>query len=135
MVGKLNEEQINCLESNNIEYQSLEGLSDTQIDQCYATTDLVCFISQFEGFGVPILEANRSGCPIICSVIPVLHEVGAEAVAYVNPNDIDEMHNSIEHLLNSPEERKRLVLAGLKNVEKFTPEIIRNQWLDMYKDL
>lgn len=132
VVGRMNEEQINCLVSNKINYVSLEDLTDIEIDRCYASSDLVCFITLFEGFGMPILEANQSGCPIICSDIPVLHEVGGEAVAYTNPYSVKKMHDDIKCLLDSPKERERLVIAGLDNVKRFTPEVIRNQWLNLY---
>lgn len=135
IIGKISPQQIKCLEENEIVYNSLEGLSDDGINKCYANSDLVCFCSVFEGFGMPILEANKSGCPIICSDIPVLHEVGGDAAFYVDPYNVDEMHEAFKHLLNHYEEREGLVKRGLENIKRFSPEIIKKQWVSLYEDM
>ena len=95
VVGKMSDEQISCLSKNEVKYQEFVGLTDNDINDCYANNDLVCFCTLFEGFGMPILEANRSGCPILCSDIPVMHEVGGDSVAYVDPLNVYEIHERI----------------------------------------
>lgn len=135
IIGKLNDEQSKCLLDNNVDYISVVGVSDSDINRYYGESDLVCFCSLFEGFGMIVLEANQSGCPIVCSDIPVLHEVGAEAAYYVDPHDCQSIHNGIKYLLEHPEERFNLVKKGRDNIKRFNPSFIREQWISLYNDM
>lgn len=74
--------------------------------------------SIYEGFGMPILEAMASGCPVITSNIPVLREVGGDAAIYVDPLDSVDISNSIEKTLKLKSNSKKL----LKNVARFSWE-------------
>ena len=47
------------------------------------------FPSFYEGFGIPPLEAMSTGCPVIVSDIPVMHEIFGDSVHYINPNEPD----------------------------------------------
>ncbi len=52
------------------------------------------FLSKYEGFGHPILEAHANGCAVLCSNIGVFKEVGGEAAYFVGPEDIEEIESS-----------------------------------------
>ena len=61
--------------------------SDDELVQFYASSSALIFSSKMEGFGLPVLEAFAANCPVICSDIPVFHEVGGDAALYFDPDD------------------------------------------------
>lgn len=135
VIGKLKDNQIESLKANDIDYINKWDLSDDELNQEYMKCDIVSFCSLFEGFGMPVLEANKAGRPVLCSTIPVLKEVAGEAACFVDPYDIEDIRRGYLHLINDQEYRKELVDKGVKNVLKYQPTIIRNQWQEVYSSL
>ncbi|TFD19495.1 glycosyltransferase family 1 protein [Cryobacterium sp. TMS1-13-1] len=100
---------------------SLQGwLAPEQLDSMYAESTLFVFPTFFEGFGLPVLEAMAHGCPVLCSNIPVLHEVAGDAAIYVDSHDAARLADSISALLSAPEELASLTSAGLARAAEFT---------------
>ena len=61
----------------------LEGLSEAELQWCYARCEALVAPSRTEGFGLPVAEALLAGCRVICSDIPAFREVGAEHCRFV----------------------------------------------------
>ena len=133
IIGKLSEEQITSLKANQIQYSNRVGLSDAQILDAYAESDVVSFVSLFEGFGMIIVEANKVGRPVICSDIPVLNEVGGDAALFVNPLDVDDMHRGFERIMADSALREALVARGLENADRFDVTEIKGKWIKFYE--
>ncbi|MFF1571828.1 glycosyltransferase family 4 protein [Leifsonia sp. NPDC058292] len=91
----------------------LGWVDDAEVERLYAEATAVVIPTLFEGFGLPVLEAMSRGCPVICSDIPVLHEVGGGAATYVDPRDADGLAARIRSLLADPAEQQRRSAAGL----------------------
>ena len=135
IIGKLSEEQLASLNANQIQYSNRVGLSDAQILDAYAESDIVSFVSLFEGFGMIVVEANTVGRPVICSNIPVLQEVGGDAALFVNPLDVDDMHRGFGRLIADSALREALVARGFENAKRFDVDQIRQQWRSFYESL
>lgn len=135
VIGQMTDEQITCLRDNHIQYTNRWGLSDEQIVEEYAKCDIVSFISLFEGFGMIVVEANRVGRPVICSDIPVLKEVAADAALFVDPMDVNQMRDGFRQLFADKELRMSLVQKGYANAERFRDDMILSQWKDFYSSL
>ncbi|MFQ5823493.1 MAG: glycosyltransferase family 4 protein [bacterium] len=86
----------------------------------YADAVFLVFPSQFEGFGIPLVEAMRVGCPITCSHVTSIPEVAGPAALYFNPNAPEEMADSMAQLIRNPGFRKALVVKGYNQVNKFS---------------
>lgn len=69
-----------------------------------------CFPSWYEGFGFPILEALSARVPVIASDIPIFREIAGDVVQYANPNNAQEWISKITHILEMPEEDKKLLV-------------------------
>lgn len=95
-----------------VEYEDLPRL--------LASANLLVFISSYEGFGIPLLEAMSCGVPVLASNIPALAEVGGEAVCLVDSNSVDSISIGLNHLLASSEIRAELAQKGEKRSREFS---------------
>ena len=90
----------------------------------------------YEGFGIPIIEAMRNGCPVICSNGGALKEVGGNGLFYFDPTNEEDICNTIEKVVYSDLFTKRLIEYGLSRCDLFswskcakeTFEISKNKW-------
>jgi glycosyltransferase involved in cell wall biosynthesis len=133
ILGKLLKEQVCMLEDANINYEQYHNLTYSEVKALYYKADIVTFISLFEGFGMPILEANTLGRPIITSKTASMPEVAGEGALLVNPYDPLEIRNAINNLLTNDNLRSCLVAAGFKNVQRFKPEFMAARYEELYK--
>lgn len=95
-----------------------------------------CFISSYEGFGIPILEAQAEGIPVIASSVSSLPEVGGQGVYLVDLYDVTKKTGKaiVEILLND-DLRGGLIANGQKNIKRFSWENFSRRTLEMYKTL
>lgn len=78
------------------------------------------FPSLHEGFGMPVLEAQACGCPVITSTTSSLPEVAGQGAILVDPRDISAIADAIERIVQDPELRTELVERGFENVSRFS---------------
>lgn len=78
--------------------------------------------SLYEGFGLPLLEAQACGTPVLTSPVSSLPEVAGDAAIYVEPLDVDAIADGIARLVFEPELRERLRLRGLQRVVEWSWE-------------
>lgn len=96
-------------------------VEDEELPGLYRQAKALVFPSLFEGFGIPIVEAMRSKCPVICSNSSSIPEVAGEAVVYFDPLSVKDIREKIEYfLINERDLRGKLIKLGLKQQEKFS---------------
>jgi glycosyltransferase involved in cell wall biosynthesis len=78
------------------------------------------FPSLFEGFGMPVLEAMASGCPVVCSNTTSLPEIAGDAALLVDPNDPEALAAAVHRVLTDPDLRLELVARGLQRAAAFS---------------
>lgn len=102
---------------------SHSGISDAELARFYETSLCVAIPSLYEGFGLPLLEAQAAGAPVIASDRSALPEVGGpDGAIYVDATDPSSIASAIEALLASPERRQALRVAGFANQQRFSWE-------------
>lgn len=102
---------------------SQNGISDAELARLYEMSLCVAIPSLYEGFGLPMLEAQAAGAPVIASNRSALPEVGGpDAAMYVDATDASSIAAAIEALLVSPERRQALRVAGFANQQRFSWE-------------
>jgi len=121
VVGRLDSGHLEALERNQIDYENASGLSDAEMVDRYRHCDLVAFVSTYEGFGMPILEANTVERPIVAGNVCSMPEVAGEAACLVDPNDVASIRQGIERVIADAAYRDQLVEAGRSNRERFQP--------------
>lgn len=135
IIGKLTNDQKKLIKDLGVNVINKYNLSDEGLRQEYYKADLVMFVSLFEGFGMPVLEANKAGRPIICSNIPVLKEVGKDAALYVDPYDIKSIENGIKKLLSDEYLQAELVQNGIVNAKNHEISQLIWKWEKIYSSL
>lgn len=132
IIGKLDNNNITLLEENSINYTSKINLSNEEMIKEYINCDMLSFISTYEGFGLPIIEAQACGRVVITSNIASMPEIANNGALLVNPLDVRDIKNGINQLINNSKLRKEMISKGLENVKRFEPKKIANQYLELY---
>jgi glycosyltransferase involved in cell wall biosynthesis len=135
IIGRLNAEQQNLLSLSKLNYENYFDLDYTEIVKCYNQCDIVSFPSIYEGFGVPVLEGNAAGRPVVAGDIPAIREVAGNAACLVNPYDVISIRNGFQKVITDASYRETLVSNGFENVKRFSPEKIANQYQELYKEV
>jgi len=132
IVGKLSENQELLLKEKQIEYESCYNLSSQQMLDKYIECDILLFASTYEGFGMPIIEANAVGRSVLTSKLEPMNKVAADAALLVNPFNEEEIRNGIKLLIEDEKLRDELVEKGLENAKKYRADFIAKQYTDLY---
>lgn len=132
IVGGLEDRIVDLLKENSINYENKAELSDQAIRKEYEKADIITFCSTFEGFGLPIIEAQAMRKPVITSNLSPMKEVAGGGATLADPNDIESIRNSILQIINNPEQRDELILKGIENVKKYRSENIAAQYENLY---
>ena len=135
IVGVLSESQRTALATHNIRYENLIELSQEAIVEQYRLADVIAFASTVEGFGMPIVEANASGRPIVTSCVSSMPEIAADAAVLVDPWDVASIRNGFMRVFNDAELRRGLVERGVVNARRFRIEEIAEQYLAVYRTI
>lgn len=133
LIGELDEATRQQLAECGTCYENRVNLTHDEIAQTYANCDIVTFVSIGEGFGLPIIEAQASGRPLITANIPPMSEVAGEGACKVSPLDINEIRNGILKIINDETYRKQIVKFGIRNAARFSPRAIGGQYLTLYR--
>jgi glycosyltransferase involved in cell wall biosynthesis len=96
---------------------------------------LMIYPSQFEGFGMPIVEGLFSKIPVITSQGGCFPEAGGDGAVYINPNDPEEIANRVERIMESQELRNELILKGIRHAGRFTQVNIENDILKFHQTI
>jgi alpha-1,3-rhamnosyl/mannosyltransferase len=112
----------------------LDAVADADLPALYGGATLFVFPSQYEGFGLPPLEAMACGAPVACSNIPSLREVVDDAGVFFDLN-VNAVQTTLEHLLNDPILRERLRERGLARAAQFSWEQTARATLQIYRTI
>jgi glycosyltransferase involved in cell wall biosynthesis len=93
------------------------------------------FPSLFEGFGIPLLEAFASSCPVICSNTTSLPEVAGNAALYFDPLNADDIAKKMQRLVDNPNLRKILIKQGSRRLHNFSQEKMARETLQVYEQV
>ena len=94
-------------------------LSDGELAWLYGHTTALVFPSLYEGFGIPVVEAQRLGCPVVALDIGPMREVGGDAVILCDPAHPERVVEAVRRLADDRGVRSSTVEAGRRNAERF----------------
>ncbi|XOB46584.1 MAG: glycosyltransferase family 4 protein [Candidatus Nealsonbacteria bacterium] len=125
------------IEKNNLQGKVIltDALSRKEISSLYKKAKSLTFSSFYEGFGLPILEAQSLGIPVLTSNISSLPEVAGNAAFYVNPYNIEEIAKGMEKIAFDESLRQNLIKKGFENIKRFSWEKAAKQLLNLFHSL
>ncbi len=95
-------------------------LSDEDLVNVMASSEALVYVSYFEGFGIPVVEAMQCNVPVICANTTSLPEVAGKAALLVNPFDVNEIAAAMKKLATNKILSTQLINAGQEQSKKFT---------------
>jgi len=115
-------------------YTFFENLNNEELNFIYKNAYCLLYPSQYEGFGIPPLEAMRSGCPVIVSHISSLPEVVGDAGIFLYKMTVEECIDKIQSLKDD-DYRKMVIIRGLAQSQKFSWDLCAEETLKFYKKI
>lgn len=100
--------------------------TDQEVEQLYKEATLFLFPSLEEGFGIPLIEAMKFGCPLVSSNYSCLPEISGNAATYFDPNNYESIVIAIMNVINNPELRLDKIKEGYLQVKKFSNQSFEN---------
>ena len=117
----------------------LKHVTDRELIALYRGATAFLFPSLYEGFGLPVLEAQAAGCPVITSRLSALPEVAREGAIYLDGTDEDintsQLSAAMLDLSTDIQKREELKKVGLVNAESFTWEKTAADTLTVYQNV
>jgi len=135
IIGKLTKEQLSLLSQHHIVYENRFNLPYQEVLAEYRNADIVLFASLYEGFGLPILEANAIGRPVITGNNSSLPEVAGDAALIIDVENIQEIRQAVIRLTEDAGLRMKLVERGFENIKRFHPGTIAEKFAGIYDRL
>lgn len=135
-VGPLTDRQRMLLAENDIDYTSVENISDEELLQEYRNCDIVSFASFYEGFGMPIIEGQAIGRAVVTSDVDPMNVIAGEGCVLVDPENIESIRIGYERLMSEKGLYERIVEIGLRNVLlRFSVGSITKAYYNVYKSI
>ncbi len=110
-------------------------VSDEDLQVLYAGATVYVHPSQYEGFGIMILEAFAAGVPVVTSDTSSLPEVAGDAALLVDPTDVEDLTGKIDQILQSPTLAAELKSKGFEQAKKFSWSQMATDTLEVYRDV
>jgi glycosyltransferase involved in cell wall biosynthesis len=124
VIGSLSAAQERALQGAGVSYSTATNLGEDALFDEYVHADVVAFVSTYEGFGMPIIEGNTVGRPVVTSNVASMPEIAGRAAALVDPFDVGNMREGFRRVVRDRAYRDALVEAGFENARRFSaPEV------------
>ncbi|CCG99597.1 glycosyl transferase group 1 [Fibrella aestuarina BUZ 2] len=135
IIGPLTPERAAQLAALGIVYEQRVNLTDEQMVAAYKACDMLVFVSLYEGFGLPVLEANATGRVVLTSAIDPLRDVAGEAALLVDPTSVAAIRAGVQRLMTDAALRQRLITAGYQNVVRYKAETVAAHYMAVYQSV
>ncbi len=135
IVGRLKERDRELLDRFEVPFENHLDLTRERLLEQYRLADAVVFASTYEGFGMPIVEAQAVGRPVITSNVCSMPEAAGGAACIVDPFDIADIRRGVCRLIDDPAYGERLVELGRSNAKRFSAARIAKCYADLYRKI
>jgi glycosyltransferase involved in cell wall biosynthesis len=110
-------------------------VSDAQLNYLYQQAMVFAFPSLYEGFGYPLLEAFKAGCPIVASNTSCFPEVGGDAITPFNPYNVASIYNALKRIITDSDLCISQIQKGSERLKLFPIEKQVEQTLALYNEV
>ncbi|MDO8619125.1 MAG: glycosyltransferase family 1 protein [Candidatus Daviesbacteria bacterium] len=115
--------------------QTIPVLTTEEMPLLYASASILLYPSLYEGFGLPILEAQACGTPVITSNISSMPEVAGDSAILVDPTSQENIKRQVKVLMEDEKLREDIINKGFKNVKRFSWKKAAEQTAEVYRNL
>ena len=135
VIGHITAEQRQIMDRLGLSYSQDADLSDAEIRFAYQESRLLVFASTYEGFGLPIVEAQACGTPVITSAVPPMCDIAGGAAILVDPYDVASIRRGVQAALANADLRSSLGESGRANAARYSPTRVAADYADTYRRL
>lgn len=135
IVGEPSETEHEMLQRMGIEYTAQSNLTAAEMQKAYATSDFLLFASTLEGFGMPILEAQMTGLPVITSNLEPMKSVAGDGALLCDPLDLESIRACVVQVTSDTKLRDELIQNGAANCKRYSPIESARKMCDLYQTL
>ena len=132
IVGMLDEKLKLLCKKNNILLNNFVSVSNRKIKELLKENDVLLMVSKYEGFGMPIIEAQSSGMAVITSNLEPMKSVAGKHGLFVNPNRPQEIKKILKKLLSNKDYFLKNVIHGKHNSSKYGSNFINKKYQKLY---
>jgi glycosyltransferase involved in cell wall biosynthesis len=134
IVGRLPPSILRNLQESGVSYENFVGIDHAAMTCLYRDADIISFPSTYEGFGMPILEGQAVGRPVLSSDLEPMRSVAGQGGALlVDPQSVNAIREGFLTLIDDGLLRARLIAAGKDNCRRFTLEAVAASYLALYR--
>lgn len=135
IIGRVSDDVKKSLTDSGVQYAWAANLSREEVSRKYIDADLVVFCSTYEGFGMPIIEANATGRPVVTSDLEPMKSVAGGAACLVDPFDVGSIRAGITKVIQDGAYREDLVRRGLENAKRYSAKTIAASYQAIYDEV
>jgi glycosyltransferase involved in cell wall biosynthesis len=135
VVGRCDAASEEALRSAGVNWVNRTAVTDADMPSIYAKADMVLFASTYEGFGLPIIEAQATGRPVVTSSVTAMPEVAGAGACLVDPYDVASIRSGVLRVFADASYRASLIHRGFENVRRFEPRLIASQYARLYEEV
>lgn len=131
----LNHSEHALIDKYQIQWHHYGFLEEVALRDLYAKAVALIYASEYEGFGIPVIEAQRCGCPVIACAVSSIPEVIGDYPILLSKPDAVEASKYIMRLLDEPEFKQKVVTLGFENAKRFSWALMRKEYLQLYREI
>jgi glycosyltransferase involved in cell wall biosynthesis len=135
IIGVPSREELLLLLKLNVKYENYSNITPTDLFREYVRADMLLFASTYEGFGLPIIEAQAVGRVVVTANAASMPEVADDGAIFVDPYEIESIRVGILAAIHDREVRASLIDKGLRNSKRFTLSNFSAQHDRLYQGL
>ena len=135
IIGWPSDEESVKLNRYGISHTIYHRISEQEVNERYIACDVMYNASFYEGFGMPIIEAQAVGRPVVTSNLGAMKEVAGTSALLVDPHKPEEIRAAINSLLTDRMLYEKMVALGRENIIPYKYDVIAEQYLNVYKEL
>lgn len=135
IVGPINDNIRSLLIKHNIDFKNYVDISIEELKSLYSSSSALMFPSTFEGFGLPIIEAQVMRTPVITSNIEPMCSVAGSGAVLVDPLSYESILSGTRELFTNENLRMNIIDQGVRNSEKYTLENTTKSYMTIYNKL
>lgn len=113
-----------------------EAVDNMELKHLYTNAQLFIYPSFYEGFGLPVVEAQLSGCPVVTSNVSSLPEAGGPYAMQADPSSAEDISEKMMQMLTDSELREKAIAGGREYaMSTFHPTTLAHQLMNVYESL